>query len=367
MKYFIKDLAGVKIKISSSNKISLEIIKELNFREIEKDESIDLIVNIFEKEKINYSPSTFSAKGSMNFNKTEFFVDYISEVNYKIKNLFTDETTELDISCSKQNIKKLLLQIYHMDKTSIEKNAILSYSLLWYVMHILLLKKNKAFIHSGIFSNNYNNGNIIIGTGGCGKTSTLFKILEGDYNYIAEDFGIISSSSITYYNPKAISIYDTDMQYGQSILSELYKNFNFFNKLKWNIKKHIFRRNPMIKISPSLVMKEKVSYQSQVKNVLYFVRNNDKVITIQDIGLNDLCERSLDASMRELKTLNEIILLIRANAPISYNIPSFEEIRQRTKDIYLQAFKQTNNKIVYIPHKTKPDELVDFLKNEGLI
>ncbi len=70
--------------------------------------------------------------------------------------------------------------------------------------------------------------------------------------------------------------------------------------------------------------------------------------------------------MRELKTLNELMLLIRANAPVEYNIPSFEEIRSQTKEIYEKALGYTNNKIVYIPHKTKPEDLVNFLKDKEL-
>ena len=69
---------------------------------------------------------------------------------------------------------------------------VLSYSLFWYIFNISLLKKNKSFIHAGIYSNSSDEATIITGTGGCGKTSTLFKLLEDNKSkYISEDFGII--------------------------------------------------------------------------------------------------------------------------------------------------------------------------------
>jgi hypothetical protein len=123
----------------------------------------------------------------------------------------------------------------------------------------------------------------------------------------------------------------------------------------------------MIKAKPSLLMEDKISLKSKIKNVIYFVRNNDKEISLNDISLNELVERILDASMRELKTLNELIQLIRANAPIDYDIPSFEDIRNETKKIYLKSFENKNNKIIYIPYKTKPDDLTNYLKENGLI
>ena len=71
--------------------------------------------------------------------------------------------------------------------------------------------------------------------------------------------------------------------------------------------------------------------------------------------------------MRELKTLNELIMLIRANAPLGYDIPSVDNIREETKEVYLKAFSTTNNKILYIPHKTKPDEILIYLKEKKFL
>jgi len=366
MNNFYIEIAGIKIKIKNTNLVANEIIKDLKAIKHENDSEYDICLEIKDDKLKNYQATVFSAKGSMNFNKNEYFVDYLSDVNYIVKNLFTNEAIEIQINCSKSSLKKKVKQLYS-SKTIMSKNTILSYALFWYVLHMALLKEEKSFLHAGIVDLN-GKATIITGTGGCGKTSTLFKILEdSNSKYIAEDFGIIDKEGFTYYNPKPVSIYASDMEFGQNILKNYFIKFSNKEKIIWSLKRNILKINPMIKAVPSLLMNNRISQKSKIENVIYFVRNNNEVISMQNINKNDLAERVLDASMRELKTLNELILLMRANAPIEYNIPSFEDIRMQAKDIYMNAFEETNNKIIYIPHKTKPDDLVGYLKENGLI
>lgn len=363
--YFV-EIAGIVIKIKNTNEVATEIINDLNAVKDNDKRIYDIAIEVFSDKIQDYKPIIFSAKGSMNFNKNEYFVDYLSDINYVIKNIFSNDKIDIKINSNKSSLKKKIKSLY-TNKNIMTKNIILSYSLFWYVLHIKLIKENKSFIHAGIMDiNGY--ASIIAGTGGCGKTSTLFKILEDENStYIAEDFGIIDSDGCAYYNPKPVSIYASDMEFGQSILKDYFNKFSKKEQMVWSLKRSMLKLNPMIKAKPDLLMGNKISLKSKIKNVIYFVRNNDNKISLNDISLNELTERILDASIRELKTLNELIQLMRANAPTDYNIPSFEDIRNRTKKIYLKAFENTNNKIIYIPHKTKPDDLVNYLKEQELI
>jgi len=366
MSNYYVNIAGITIKIVNLNKISKLIIDDLNATKSKEKIKYDISFEILDETIKNYKPLIFSAKGNMNFNKSQYFVDYLGDINYCVKNLFCDSHVKISINTNKNSLKKLIKNIY-TNKNNRVKNTILSYSLFWYLLHIQLLKKKKAFLHAGIFANN-GSATIITGTGGCGKTSTLFKILESHTtSYIAEDFGIIDNDGYTYYNPKPVSIYASDMEFGQNILKNYFYKFSKNKQFLWSVKRKLLKLNPMVKAKPNLLMPERICQKSKIKNIIYFVRNSDEELSIENINLNELVERTLDASMRELKTLNELLLLIKANAPINYNIPSFEDIRANTKQIYLNAFKDTKNKVINIPHKTKADELVNFLKTQKLI
>jgi len=363
---FIVDIGGVTIKILGNNAVSMAIINDLGAKLIADKINCDIYIEISQINAKEYQPKVFSAKARMNFNDSAYFVDYIAEVSYLIEHLFDSKEVNIKINVNKEGLKKRIKQFLG-SKTVIEKNAILSYSLFWYVLHFELLKNSKSFIHAGVFESK-NGATIIAGTGGCGKTSTLFKILENnEVKYVSEDFGIIDSNSFCYYNPKSVSIYASDMEFGQSILHNFYNSFSISEKFIWRFKRNILGVNPMVKAKPDKLMNGRIAEKSKVMNVLYFVRNNDKNLKVKDINTADLVERVLDSSMRELKTFNELLLLMRANAPQEFNIPTFESVRETTKDIYLKAFSNTQNRIVYIPHKTTPDVLVSFLKENELL
>lgn len=367
MKNYYLDIAGIKVKIESTNNILNQIAIDLDALESnEENLHFDILLRFNEEELNSYKAAIYSAKKTMNFNRSEFFVGYFNGLRYRVKNLFNDNAVEINITTDNKNLKTLLSQLYNFDFSDRSKSLILSYSIFWYIFHMVLIKKQKAFLHSGVFSKN-GQATVIAGTGGCGKTSTLFKILEDNKTkYIAEDFGIIDDNAMVYYNPKPVSIYASDMEFGQKVLQDYHNKFTYKEKIVWDFKVQFLNKNPMVQVSPKKVMSDKVDEQSKVTNVLYFIRNNHQNITLEKVCIKELSERVLDASMRELKPLNELLLLMRANAPLEYKVPSFEDIRVETDKIYQSAFKHTNNMIVNIPYKTKPYELVEFLKNEGL-
>lgn len=368
-KYFI-EIANIGIEIKNDCDITKEIIKEFKAYEASKVNNVDITIESKQNLYEEYNPTVHTAKGNMNFNISSYFMGYNKDVKYLVTNMFNNKSVRISFKTSNSlDLKRILKNLYRLDfnNSKTYKNIVLSYSLFLYVLHIILLRKNLSFIHSGVFVSN-NQCTVFVGTSGCGKTSTTFKILE-DINskYMADDYGIIDSNGFAYYNPKSISIYASDMEYGQKILGEYFLKLSTFEQIKWKLKRYIFKQNPMLKVPPEDVVGTRISKKHKINNVLYFVRNEDDNISIKNIDLEELCERALDATMRELKTLNEVIHLIKANAPTNYNIPSFEDIRNQTKDVYKKAFENTNNKIVYIPHKTTPDELVSFLNKQGLV
>ncbi|MAQ64548.1 hypothetical protein CL647_00775 [bacterium] len=365
LEYYL-NIAGVCIKIISNNEISNLVADNLNAINKQSINDVDIVLNLQNSEIENYEPSIYSAKGNMNFNKTEYYVDYLTECNYLVKNIFHTDMTEVTINTSKTTFKKELKGLFK-NKNIMTRDMILSYYLFWYILYIELLNKNKAFIHAGIFEKD-NKATIITGTGGCGKTSTLFKILENETTkYISEDFGIVDIDGNTYFNPKPISIYATDIEFGQSLLNNALKEFSLLENLQWTLSRKLLKRNPMCKSKPKSIMGNRIAEISKIKNVLYFIRTNTNEMDVKDIAIDELAERVSDASMRELKTLNELLLLLRANAPSDFAFPSFDNIRKKTKEIYLKNFSLTNNKIVKIPYKTSPGDLVSFLNSKGLI
>ena len=221
--YFVK-IAEIVIKIPQINEVSKRIINDLNAKKGNDTDRYDICINV-SNDLGKYRPLIYPAKGSMNFNEKEYFVNYLSSINYVVSNLFNNDCINIEVNLKNRSLKTIINSFFQ-SKSVFQSNEILSYSLFWYVLHLKLLQKGKAFLHAGIFSSN-NKASIIAGTGGCGKTSTLFKILEDkSTKYISEDFGIIDIESYSHYSPKPVSIYASDMEFGQKILHDYFNIFS---------------------------------------------------------------------------------------------------------------------------------------------
>ena len=262
---------------------------------------------------------------------------------------------------------KAKIQSFLYGKNTIEKNTILSYGLFWYILQLELLKKKKTFLHAGIFSKN-GEAIAITGTGGSGKTSSLFKILENKkYKYLAEDFGIIGDDGWTYYNPKALSIYETDIQFNPKILNKTYEFLTLKEKLLWDLQVKFLHQDPIIKVNPQKLLSTQIVLKSKLKKVLYYVRVDTDEISISNISKEDLAARSLNVALREFKMFFEIFTLLNANKKSDYNFLTIDDIIHSIRNIYIDIFSKTENYLVEIPFKETPDSIIKFLKDKEII
>ena len=375
MSFFTK-LGPVSIELNGQGKVFELICHELEVSEQGTSLApIDLKLNIMEGQDLSsYKPSIFSAKGNMNFNETSFFVK--NPIKYRVEGLF-----EKSRQCSVYIYLKrsnLVRRLYRLVKDLSPSNTrlfdsiaakIMSYSLFWYIFHIILLKKESSFIHAGIFAQG-EQATAITGTGGSGKTSTLFKILENaQYQYLSEDFGIISAQGEAYYNPKSLSIYASDAHNEQNILNDyVNKGMRGTQKLRWTFATRILRKNPLTKIPVlNLLSMDRTRRKARLSRVIYMIRGDVKESEACDISVGELVERTTNASFRELKWLCENMKLINANAPHHYKYPSLNEIVEQTESIYEQAFANLNRQLVIVPYRSKPGDVVRFLQDHDLI
>ena len=357
----IVDIAGLNIEIDTTNIIGDLIVKDLGAIE-KQGKNIDICIN-FKKISLDYE---VTSGNNCKFNKDSFFYKSLYPLKYQITNLFNDNKTEISIEFINKNIKAKL-QSFLYGKNNLEKNIILSYSLFWYILELELLKRNKTFLHAGIFSKN-GEAIAITGTGGSGKTSSLFKVLEDkEYKYLAEDFGIIGKDIKTYYNPKPLSIYETDIKFNPKILNKTYEFLDPTQKLLRNIEIKFLKRDPIIKVNPKKLLGTQIANKVDLKKVLYYVRTDVKTIKLNAISKDELAERSLNVAIREFKIFFEIFTLLNANKKEKYNFLAVDDIINNIRNLYNDIFSKTENYLIEIPFKETPENIIKFLKNERII
>ncbi len=242
-------------------------------------------------------------------------------------------------------------------------STVMSYYLFWFVMHGVLLKKHASFIHASALERD---GRVMLlaGTGGCGKTSTTFRMLEDNsLSYLAEDFTILSVDGNVFFNPKTLSIYASDLRgeprllinYAQSHLAGPERRAWFRCREHGGV-------NPMRKVPPVQVLgKERLCMKAHLGIAFFLVRGNFDSIAIQAINESKFAERSMNASFRELKMLSEIVVQGWAVARAVAAMPTIEEFRAELKGNIEKAVMGCPCYLLQIPRQADPRRVARFL------
>ncbi|WP_319549669.1 hypothetical protein [Desulfogranum marinum] len=241
--------------------------------------------------------------------------------------------------------------------------SVMSYSLFWFVLHGLLLKKEASFIHAASLGCN-GDAILLAGTGGCGKTSTMFRLLEDKkFSYLAEDFSILSSDGHVFFNPKTLSIYASDLRGKPKLLNEYAQKYlSFFERRSWFAQLDGKRGNPMRKVPPVHVLgKGRLGKIARLGGAFFLVRGNYDTIELKSIEGEEFAERSVDATSRELKTLSEIIGLGRAVAGEECGLPTIEAFRGELRRIFINAITGCPCFLMQIPVQSDPSSVASFL------
>lgn len=361
------NIGPLVIELEGTGKLFDRFCDEIDLKSsIRANEEVDLkvVLDDFSNDMNSYTPMYSSAKQHMTFNDTTFYYD--QPVPFLCKNLFSEGTCELRISNSPQTDVKSLLK--KLTSISINSHSELSYSLFWYVIQVLLLKNDCSFIHAGVLTNK-TEAFAFMGTGGSGKTSTMFHLLDNPkFSYLSEDFGIISKSGQVFLSPKTLSIYDSDIQNGSNILQSAKNKLTKVEKLRWLIYKYAFQKNPMKKIPiSSFFNEEKLGNTSDLHKAFYIVRTNNDLPSVHKIDNEEMAKRLVSVTLREMKKLVELLNLITANAPERFSLLNVNQFIENTMNVYKEAFKEADLFLLELPFKASPAEVEDFLKSKHLI
>jgi hypothetical protein len=315
---------------------------------------------------LSYQPRWFSAKGKLHFDAGSYYCDYPLYFRYLATGALGAGPIHARIDVSKTSARKRLKSLISR-RSDFETHLILSYTLTWYLLHLALLRKGAAFMHGSALATGQG-ATLIAGTGGCGKTSTLFKALEdGRRRYLGEDFIILDGGGWIHFNPKPVAVYASDIEFNGGILSAYERKLGAAARLSRALERRFLRRNPILRVPPLRLTNGRVAQSEALRHAVYMIRGDFPAFGARPASTEEFCERALDASMRELKTLHELLCLIRANAPLDLRVPSFQSVVDESRRTYLKALRAARPSVVEVPHRMQPDEVVRHLESSGLV
>lgn len=329
-----------------------------------KPDFTDIIIRVVSSlGECDFEPKYYSLSRSIQFNDNAFSKK-TNKYIYVVKNLFLkDLTTEIDI------VDKEVVGImeginrakYGKDKSYWKCESYMNYGFMWMIFALSLQKKEKAFIHSSIAAIG-GKAVTFCGTGGCGKTSTLFKLFERDDTaYLAEDFGILDKTGKAYFNPKKVAIYASDIKYGQRDLVAYRRKMSGRDDLIWRMDCAL-GTNPRRKANPRDVLGENRIEKEAKINLFVFLAREERVNTIcENADIDEIVYRITESSYRELKELFELLSNIHAIGGRDIPYPSIDELKSVHSEVIRSALESSKFCLCRVNKNGTPNDILNAI------
>lgn len=369
-------VADIVIAIEGNNKYADALRRYFQSEEIHNSRNltVHLLVRVNAKVDVfEFDSEYYSLSGKIAFNKTQYRVQK-KNFEYCVKNLFNkDEVTVLDIVWQKKaSVSGYIMNHLHPGSVGAYSNAekfvfsVMNYEVFWYIFAVILMEHGKIFVHSGIVSIK-GKAIVIAGTGGCGKTSTLLRFMGmQDCRYIAEDFGVLSRDGVAAFTPKRIAVYQSDAKYKNEDILHALTKLRLVEKLFWQVFKTI-GLNPQCRFEPLQFFGEaRISKFSEIDKVIYMARTHGKTIIRNEIEEEQIVEKIMHASFRELRELYEILCNIRAvgNSDIRRAYPALEELQNDYKGLLREIVQRQKTFLMEVPLRVNPKDIVEKIIEE---
>jgi hypothetical protein len=317
-----------------------------------------------------FAPTHYVGKRRLAFDAHSFQVRFDPAFSYFLENAFDADAPMRLVVClhGQSKLTRMKTAAAGLEakwfKLSgvVEGSPIAGYTLLWYVMHLALWKLGASFAHGAAWARG-GGGAVLLGSGGCGKTSSLLTIRSRDWGqYLAEDFVIVDEDGRVHPSPKTVTLYRSDLEATGSIAPA-----GPMRKLAAAASLGIVAANPKFKVLPAAAFGELAPSAVPIRHAVFVARTGEVAPRIEAIPAQELSRRAALASMRELKPLSELLQMIVANAPRESSYPSPDAHAAAVQARYARALGQAATHLLWAPERFPPGELVDFMAAHGIV
>jgi hypothetical protein len=308
-------------------------------------------------------PSTYSAKYHMAFGVDHLTAD--DPLRYALLGPMLGSPPELVIEEASERrfsrLKRLL-------GPQIGMQPALTYSLLWFVAHLLLVRHGSASIHASAWEE-HAAAYAIAGTGGSGKTSLLFHVLHTrpEARYLAEDFALIDAGGRALPSPKSLSVFSSDIR-STAIQADAYRaRMRIDRRLRWAAWSRLGAA-PMVKIPvPDALAPDRIGHGAALSSLVYLIRTDEDSPQVAAVATEEVVRRLVHVGWREHKRLLELLHMVAANADAGTVLPTPAALEEMLVDRLGVALGGARTYVARVPALASPDMIVSTLREAGAI
>jgi len=203
---------------------------------------------------------------------------------------------------------------------------------------------------------------VISADSGVGKSSLLFRISQQkEVDFIADDLAIVSCDSEVFYQGRALSVKPYHLEFYHFLKDKLQLSMNFMQRIQWSI---MSDKRLTHRIKPSILF-SRSTQRSNIKRVVHLCNHNSNEFKIQSISAKDFCNIIIPILMKEQFLAHNNWNMITSFPDLG--LSTSEDMYRKSREVFEEAFKECRLLLVYVPYRSDPNLLYEFLKREGCL
>lgn len=231
------------------------------------------------------------------------------------------------------------------------------------LLHQLLLDIDAAFIHaSGITSDQ---GTIVFsGWGGAGKTSVATQLLEtGSRKLIADDLCLVCTDGTAQPYHKRVQVYPYNLD--ENGTKRTMAGRSLPDQINWTLRRSLFGESGVRRrLLPDRLHPVSDKPRLDISALVYLTRENRQEIIHKRATIENVTSRAVSTIAHEFDTHVQTLRALCAAEPDVW--PSIVSYLSSTRNVYEQAFSDTDRMLVRIPRETEPAELAEYIEKNVL-
>jgi hypothetical protein len=248
-------------------------------------------------------------------------------------------------------------------------------------IQLLLIEQNHTLIHASAFQSKSGKINIFTGAGGTGKTAVLgYAVSRIGLKYLGDDLVIVNSRKQCLSFPRNFVL----KKYHRQIYSNIFREKKIFNFNLSFFKRLLHENLPFVGIIKVLLKKLGLYYKIAdkirpkdflatvspekifgintfinkgiINSIVYLDKTLNNNFSIKSLTEEIASNRIMSVIHHEFRDYNSHLLSLGALNVINYNI-----YMKTTSQLLSEILKNLRLSQLLIPHKSSPDDLIDFL------
>ena len=223
------------------------------------------------------------------------------------------------------------------------------------------VENNCSYVHASAIEVN---GESILFTAdsGVGKSSLLFKLSQdASFKFIADDLTIISDQAESYYQGRCLSVKPYHLNFYNFLSDKLSLLMSRIQQLQWQFLKD---NRLSYRMSPNDLFTS-VSEKAKIRSIIHLCNHDKDIFEIKNITNSELINFTIPILTNELFLANHKLNAL-ASLPFS-PFQSSAKIYMESEVVFKSAFSNVSLKLVFVPYMSNPNNLYDFLKDEGCL